>query len=150
MIFDSISAAAQYYGISKRLDRALALLQDTDFQTLPVGKYTAEDGIYYTVMDCRLKPFEQTKWECHDSFLDIQLLLEEGEQIAVWPARLLGGWGAYSEQNDVRFSESEMHGAALPMSPSVFAVFFPGDAHRPCWAAHEEKTVRKVVIKVPV
>jgi biofilm protein TabA len=150
MIFDDISAAAQYYGISKRLDRALALLPNTDFQLLSAGKYTADEGIYYTVMDCKLKNFEQTKWECHDRFLDIQILLEEGERIAVWPAGLLDGWGAYSEQNDVRFSESEAHGTVLSMRPSTFAVFFPGDAHRPCWAEHEEKTVRKVVIKVPV
>lgn len=150
MIYDRIEYSDRYQGISAQLDAALDLLKNTDFSSLSPGRYELDNAVYYNIMDCDLLPFSETKWECHRKYIDIQYLLEEGEQIGVLPVQQLTDWGEYSQDRDVCFASDDAAGVPLPMHRHMFALFFPWDAHRPCWAEGESKRVRKVVIKIPV
>lgn len=150
MIYDLMERAKRYKGIDRRLDAALDLVSNTDFAALSLGRYDLNADVFYTVMDCDLLPWEQTRWERHKKYIDIQIVFGDMEKIAVWPVDRLNGWDTYSEERDVCFTDDDTQGAILPMRSDSFAVFFPEDAHRTCWAAGKEKTARKVVIKIPV
>lgn len=150
MIYDLIEHSDLYKGITPQLSTALELLKNTDFSALAPGRYELDDAVYYNIMDCDLLPFSETKWECHRKYIDIQYLLEEGEQIGVLPTNQLTGWGEYSQERDICFAGGDAAGVVLPMRRHMFALFFPGDAHRPGWTECEPKSVRKVVIKIPV
>ena len=58
MIYDKIENAPLYRGISPALDAALELIMRPGLDELPLGRQEATHGVYYTVMDCELKPFE--------------------------------------------------------------------------------------------
>ena len=150
MIYDYIDHCLQYKGISPQMDVALELLRHTDFSTLELGRYELSDGVFYNVMDCVLSPFSKTKWEYHRNYIDIQYPLAEGEQIGTMPLYQLDKCGNYSAEQDICFADDERAGTVLPMSLGTFAVFFPWDAHRPCWAKGNTRAIRKLVIKVPV
>lgn len=150
MIYDTMARIDQYKGISPRLDTALEVLKKLDFTQLKPGKYPVSEGVYFNVMESQLRPYEQTKWECHRQYIDIQHALEDGEQIAACPLEQVTQWSQYSEEGDSCVSQEDVPCVALPTEIGNFAIFFPGDAHRPCWATAEGKKIKKVVIKVRV
>lgn len=151
MIFDAVKNADQYKGISTRLDRALEVLKITDFAALEPGSYKVDEEIFYNVMTPEVRPWEETKWEHHRKYIDIQHVVVEGEQIGVCPLTDVDNWGEFNEEGDYAFAEGDAAEALrLPMNPDKFAVFFPSDAHRPTVAAGEVKQVKKVCIKVLV
>lgn len=146
MIYDVLDHVSWYRGISEQLDEALDILTHVDFESLEPGSYQVNDKVYYNVMQPDLHPWEETAWECHREYLDIQYALEQGEKIAVCPIEKVGGWSEYDKEGDFSISKEDAPFVALPMGEGHFAVLFPGDAHRPCWGTGEKK--KKVVIKV--
>lgn len=150
MIYDAMSHIDQYKGISPQLDTALEVLKKTDFAAKEPGSYPVNDDVYYNVMEPTVKPWEDTKWECHRRYIDIQHALVAGEQIAACPLEDVKTWTEYDENGDCCVSAEETPCVALPTDGDNFAIFFPGDAHRPCWAVDGAKPVKKVVIKVRV
>lgn len=139
MIYDVLDHAFQYRGISARLDEALDILTQVDFASMEPGTYQVNDRVYYNVMHPDLHPWEETAWECHREYIDIQYALEEGEKIAVCPVERVEGWSEYDEEGDFSISREDAPFTALSMGKKYFAVLFPGDAHRPCWGMGEKK-----------
>lgn len=132
------------------MDKALEILRTTDFADLEPVSYQVDEGVFYNVMEPELHAWEDTSWECHRKYIDIQYALTEGEQIAVCPIDRIDDWIKYVETDDYAIAKADAVFTALPMGPEMFAAFFPQDAHRPTWALGERKTVKKVVIKVLV
>lgn len=150
MIYDQIDYCLCYKGISAQLDIALEFLSRADCSDLELGRHELSDGVFYNVMDCPLFPFSETKWEYHRKYIDIQYPLEDGEQIGAMPLGQLTGQGAYSQERDICFADDARAGVVYPMTPGMFTIFFPWDAHRPCWSRGDNSSIRKLVIKVPV
>ena len=148
MIYDTIGHAGWYRGISPRLDKALEILETVDFSALAPGRYEVEEGVFYNVMELELHSWENTLWEHHKKYLDVQCTLEEGERIVVCPTEKLREWSEYDEEGDGAITKEDASGLVLPMGRKWFAIFFPGDAHRTGWAMEKSKKVKKVVIKV--
>lgn len=146
MIFDTLQNADIYKGISAHLDQALDFLRTADFAHFTPGRHAVNgDQVYLVLQEPALKPFEETAWEAHRKYIDIQFALKEGETIAYAPLEQIAGWDAYDESKDALCSHDPAHGLALPMKAGTFAIFFPNDAHRPVIG---EGSTQKVVIKV--
>lgn len=150
MIYDRIANADLYRGISPAIDEALDQIKNPGLADLPLGRAECGQGVFYTVMDVQLKPFEETRWEFHRDYIDIQVGFADGEIIDVIPDCALEQAGPYEEERDITFAEDAVHGVPVPLSAGMFLLLFPGDAHRPCIAAGAQKPSRKLVAKVPV
>ena len=148
MIYDTIKNIDNYKGISTQLDFGLELLRTMDFLSLKPGTYRVDDKVYYNVMEPEVHDWENTSWECHRKYLDIQYTLTEGEQIGVTSLEAVNEWSPYDEDDDCCISKFQAPCVSLPMNKDMFAVFFPGDAHRPAWALGMDRKVKKVVLKI--
>ncbi len=146
MILDNIQNIGRYKGLHAALDEALDYIMACGLAGLAPGRHEVDgERIYLLVQEPALKSFEETAWEAHRLYIDIQIALKDGETIGYAPIDLVDGWSAYDAQKDIRFSHSPFHGLALPLPAGAFAVFFPHDAHRPVIGAG---TTRKAVMKV--
>lgn len=86
------------------------------------------------------------RFESHREFVDIQCTLDGDEEIDWSPLEGLVPDGPFEQ--DLQFWVPPASGwSTLCQSAGRFAVFFPGDAHRPK-VHHSTGRVRKVVIKV--
>lgn len=148
MIYDTLSNAECYRGISPQIDRALKVLCETDFSSLALGRYCVDDDIYYNVMNVELVSWEKTVWECHRKHIDIQYVWTDGEAIGVCPQNVLEDWSKYDEVGDCALAKGEIAGARLSMNRKCFAIFFPQDAHRTGVSEEGVANSQKVVIKV--
>lgn len=134
----------------KALNRGLEYIQSTDFSTMEPGKHDIEgDLMFVMVQEPTTQSWEKQRPESHQTYIDIQYLIEGEELIKV--ARLTSD-AVISEEDfasrDIAFYESTSVESSILLLPGNFTVFYPSDIHRPVCSVKEDQKIKKVVIKI--
>ena len=149
MIVDIFENATRYAAVHPQLIGALIFAQKLIIDEAEDGKYEIADGAYAVVQSYETNEAVPTEYENHRAYIDIQLLSEGIERILCGaPDEELC---PYDKDADVEFftvREEMLQDIAL--TPGVFAVLFPGDAHAPGLSYTDSVSVKKIVIKLPV
>ncbi len=114
-----------------------------------VGKYIIEeDKYFYMVQEYEAKELENAKFEVHEQFIDIQVVLEGEEEIRFdEPERLLPGIEPKGDNKYFKIDSDTCDIAIL--TAGELAIIFPGEPHAPGIKHSEEnKNVRKIVFKI--
>lgn len=150
MIFDRLDNSELYLPVA-------ALREAFDF-LLTLGP-EVEDGdypirgqdIFARVMRYETRPRAEGRLESHRRYIDIQAVLSGSETI-LW-APLAGiAEAPYDNEADVSFHPVPVGPqSSLHLSPGLFALFLPADAHMPMLhPGPEASRVTKVVVKISV
>jgi biofilm protein TabA len=150
MILDSLSAAMQYEGLRPGIALGLAYLRDFDPET-PDGRYPLSgDDLFALVQSYDTAPATDKRFEAHREYIDIQCVAAGGERILYAPVERLEIETPYSEAGDVIFFREPGVSSSLLLRPGEFAIFYPGDAHKPGCMVGGRDRVKKVVVKVRI
>lgn len=128
---------------------ALALIQTLPLSTLEKGARSLDDNMMLIIDEYATVPRHEKKAEHHEQNVDIHLALSGNEIIGVGfehPENEI--IGAYQIEKDCAFYTLIKDETDFLLTPGRFAVFFPGDIHRPGIGAGMR--IRKAVIKIPV
>ncbi|ALP41270.1 YhcH/YjgK/YiaL family protein [Aeromonas schubertii] len=113
----------------------------------PIGRVTIDgDRLFCLVQEDLTQPADERLGEFHQEYLDIQLLLSGREWIGVGPQQYRLE-GLTHPHPDLWFVEVEQE-SWLAMRPGDFAIFYPGELHRPLCTQGLPAPVRKLVVKV--
>jgi YhcH/YjgK/YiaL family protein len=147
MVVDKIKNAGLYYSMGEKYEKAFKFLQDSDISKMAPGKYEIDGShVYALVQQYDSKPLIEGKWEAHRKYTDIQYVAEGAEQIGYANIHEVDAASEYDSEGDYLLLQG--HGSMIPLNAGSFAIFWPEDAHMPCIALNESKSVRKVVVKV--
>lgn len=127
MIVANLTNKQEYYGIHPELDKALDYLTPEFLENASTEK-TLLDGenLFVTKFHLETVPVEQTFFEAHKKYLDIQVVTRGMERVEIaHPDGLTlteekGDFYGYTGQAD----------QSVILKPGNFLVVFPGDAHR--------------------
>jgi biofilm protein TabA len=131
---------------------ALDYLRLTDFSQLEAGRYPIDgEHVFALVQDPMTQSWETGLPEFHARYIDIQCLLEGEEGIGYAPANpsLINITDQLAER-DIAFVAQQDNESRLFLTPGMFAIFYPGELHRPCRAPNASMRIKKVVIKISV
>jgi len=135
----------------KGLERAFEFLARTDLAALPLGRTDIEGSdVFLTVSEAETRAPEQVKFEAHRRYIDIQLVVRGQESIGYAPVASLVTAEPYDAAKDIEFFSVPQESATLALCAGDFAVFAPGDGHRPSLHLDGPHVSRKVVVKVSV
>jgi biofilm protein TabA len=129
---------------------ALDYLRSTDFSQLEAGRYPIDgEQVFALVQDPMTQSWESGLPEFHARYIDIQCVLEGEEGIGYSPANadLIKITDQLAER-DIAFVAQQENESRLLLTPGMFAIFFPGELHRPCRAPNLSMRIKKVVIKI--
>jgi YhcH/YjgK/YiaL family protein len=147
---NSKELARQIFKNKKRWEKAFLFLKTNDLKNLKPGRYELEgDSLFVNVNVYSTKNEEDTNYEAHRKYADIQYLISGKEQIGVAPLQKAEVLVPYDEAKDVAFLKAEKNNFKIANSQNFF-VFFPDDAHCPGVRAENNEEVKKVVIKVKI
>ena len=133
------------------LERVFEYLARTDLASLPLGRTTVEgDDVYVMLSEAETRPAEQVPFEAHRRYIDIQLVVQGQESIGVTPLAGLVTTEPYDAARDIEFFAAPQTSETLALRAGDFAVFTPGDAHRPGLHLDGPHVSRKAVVKVSV
>jgi YhcH/YjgK/YiaL family protein len=149
MIIDTIENAHLYRGLSDRLGRGLDLISDPSLAAKPDGKYEIDgEDLFVLVSRYATKPKGEIPFEAHQDYIDIQVILDGQEIIGYANTDELEVITPY-EPDIMELADPEVF-TELKVLKGMFAVFFPGDAHKPCCDLDDRSQVFKLVFKVRV
>jgi len=149
--FEDVNEFENHYSKNKNIwDKAFEWLKTTDLNNLAPGKYEIDGGrAYALVAEYDSKKTDDTLFEAHKKFIDIQYIVKGREMIgvaALSSARIIE---TYNDDKDIAFYEiPEAECKYYLAEPGKYFIFFPGDAHRPGIKVEDAEKVRKVVVKV--
>jgi len=148
MIVDKIENAGLYRGLSEGIARGLELLKDAAIAQKPDGRYEIDgDKLFYMIQRYPTKNKEEMLFEAHRDYIDIQAMIDGEETIGYAPTDTLEVVQPY-KPDVVRCADPEIF-TEVKLAKGMFAIFFPDDAHKPCYDYHAGKSnVHKLVIKV--
>jgi YhcH/YjgK/YiaL family protein len=143
---------ARYYFRNKaRWDKAFTFLKNTDLSKIEPRRYDIDgDNLYAIVSESMTKNEEDAKFEAHRKYIDLQHVIDGAEQMSITPMTdKQDEVAAYDPAKDIEFITVKRTSSDIA-TPDKFFIFFPSDIHRPSVKIGENKTVRKVVIKVRI
>ena len=148
MIFSTLSQSDRYAALHPLFVCAFEYMRNTDLLALAPGRYPiVGEQLFVIVENVPGRARAMAKLECHRKHIDIQLVLEGGEEMGWKPlADCAQPVSGYSVEKDIRFfHDAPASWVAVP--PGHFCIFFPEDAHAPLVASGQ---VRKAIFKVAV
>jgi len=148
-ILDVNEFQKQFEKNPQRWEKAFQFLASTDLKNMEVGKYELEGENLFAKVDIyTTKNEEDTRYEAHRKYADIQYLITGKEYIGVMPlSKMEKILVPFSKEKDIAFYSSSLDNYRLADSTNFF-IFFPGDAHRPCVKVNNNEEIKKVVLKV--
>jgi len=146
---NKIVFAVQYHKNKSGWAKAFTFLRDSDLTKIKPGKYNIDgDNVYATITEGPEKTFDQSAWESHRKYADLQYVITGKEKIGVAPVTTATVIKPYNDKTDG--AKYTADGQYYIAEPGTFFLFFPGDAHRPNIKVDGYDVVRKIVIKVRV
>lgn len=148
MIYDTLANLKAYQGLQPELYRALELLTQIDFATLPDGKYEVDgEKLFYQLSTYDSREENDTP-EAHRKYIDVQFLVSGQEWVGVAPLSAMEQEVEARPEGDIWFYRGPVND--LLLAGDRFMVFFPQDAHAPCVAVDHPAPCRKCLVKVMV
>ena len=150
MIIDHIQNLGRYALPQK--ERIIEFLNAQDPLAIPDGEH-AIDGrhLFVRVMSDHLKPAEENKFETHRLYADLQYVAQGVELMQTAPADRLTPLTGYDATGDYQFFTADGLVSDLVIRAGAFAVFYPGEPHRPgCRSQETTDKIKKLVFKIKV
>jgi YhcH/YjgK/YiaL family protein len=149
MIFDHLANFKNYSSLFLHFREIAEFLAIKNIRFLNIGKHElADHGAFALVSEYFTKPETEHFIECHQKYVDIQIVVSGIEAISFCNKSNCKEL-PYNSEKDFQKLEGKLN--FVTMEPGMFAVFFPADGHMP--GLHFNNTpqkVKKIVIKVPV
>ena len=115
-------------------------------------RYDLIDEDFVNVETYTTKLLSDAKFETHNNYVDVQLLLDGCERIYVNSREGLSEVAPYSPERDITFYQDDIDGADyVTLDGTNFVLLYPHEAHAPQVASVEGVSiVKKAVAKIRI
>ncbi|WP_196209378.1 N-acetylneuraminate anomerase [Citrobacter sp. Res13-Sevr-PEB04-36] len=136
-------------GLPPVLLDALTLALAADVQNNAPGRYVLKgDDLFMNVMQFATQLPQEKKAELHECYIDIQLLLAGEERIFFGLAGSARQCEDVHVEEDYQLCSEIVDEQVVTLKPGMFAVFMPGEPHKPGCVVSVPGEIKKVVVKV--
>ncbi|MHC4623674.1 MAG: NanQ anomerase/TabA/YiaL family protein [Planctomycetota bacterium] len=149
MIVDKIQNAGLYKALSEGIAKGLELMTDASATGRENGKYEVDgDKLFYMIQRYPTKDKADSLFEAHKDYIDIQAIIDGEETIGYALTETLKDVVQPYKPDVAKYSDPQMF-TEVKLAKGMFAIFYPDDAHKPCYDYHAGKSnVHKLVVKV--
>lgn len=142
--------AVQYYRNKSHWDQLFKFLKTSDLKNMPDGRTDLDDdSLFVTISEYTSKDKDQTRYESHRKYIDIQYVISGKELMGIAPLDSVKVTQPYNEAGDIAYYNYDGGDYRLA-TPANFLIFFPENAHRPSLKAGDNEPVKKIVAKMMV
>ncbi len=146
MIFDSIEHLAIYQTVLPQLDSVISLLGDGNLDLTKGAHTTLVPGLRYNVAEYTTTD-QPKEYEIHVREVDVQVMLQGEERIMSARRELAETAGPYDALGDASMVQGPEN-AGIVLQEGDFAIYFPGEPHKPGVAVGSSLPVKKVIFKI--
>lgn len=147
MILDKLENFRYYQRCIPEIWDAVRFVERVKKEHLPEGRYPVGKGFAF-VQEGVTRSFDQADFEIHKNYFDMQVLLEGKEMWEYSDVAQLREKTPYDGKADIQWFTGK--GQKIAMTPGMFYIVYPTDAHKPCCHENQETSYRKIVIKIRI
>jgi YhcH/YjgK/YiaL family protein len=147
MIIDKTDNIYKYTSLGEKFQKAFSFITDPELLFLEPGRYEIDgEEVYALINEYVTKDKSEGQLEAHKKYIDVQYVAKGEELIAYAPSDGQKILSDYNEIKDVSFLEGGK--SFIKIEQGMFAVFFPDELHMPGIKTVNNKSVKKVVVKI--
>ena len=152
MIFDNLKNKELYYAVNDKFKAAFDFIEKAMNDDIEIGKHEIDGkSLYAAVSSYTSKATDVAKFEGHENYIDIQVVMSGIEKIGNIEISEAEENVPYNSEKDVAFYKDADNASFVVAKKGDFAVFFPNDIHKPGMTFGDTPTeVKKLVVKVRV
>lgn len=132
--------------LNAQIVKGLEFLSSADFSKLEDGRHEIDENMYVNLQTYQTK--EDSLFEAHRDYIDIQYIIKGEEKIGVTPYTECSKSIPYDKDKDIEFLVGS--GEYYPLLEGEYMILYPQDAHKPSISLNSQSTVRKAVVKVRI
>lgn len=106
------------------------------------------NDLFGVVMEYETVAPQESRFETHRQYVDLQFTIRGAEAIAWRRAEDLQQDGDYDPERDLQFYHGSAGMGLVEMRPGCFSVYYPSDAHLPKLRVAGADSVFKAVVKI--
>ena len=133
-----------------RINSVVEYISKLDLINIKPGKYEVRADFYYTVQEYEAFSEENSVWESHNKYVDVQWLISGQEKLYITDIRNLQSRDDYDCDRDVIHYYPSSDQSSILLVPGSCAILFPKDAHRPARYLGIDCIVKKIVGKLRI
>ncbi len=148
MIFDTLNNSHQYCNVHLGFAAGFDFLKKAVSENFPAGRYEIDgDRVFAFIQEYTSK--EESSFEAHKNYIDIQFIVCGTEVIYAADLNKLSVKTEYSAEKDIMFLDDCDKASKLVLTDGEYGIFFPWDAHKPGLCLDGKTAeVKKIVVKV--
>ena len=148
MIIDKLDHFRCYQRCVPELWDAVRFAQRAKDEYLPAGRYDRIGKGFAFVQEGETRLFDAADFEVHRNYFDVQILLEGKEYLEYTERENLKVKTPYDKESDIEWLSGT--GDRILITPGMFYLVYPWDAHKPCCHASVQTSYRKAVVKIKI
>ena len=141
---------ALYAKLNKYFEKIFEIAKAADPETIEAGRYELDgDDCFYTVHKYETNDTLDAKFETHEKYIDVQIILSGEEEIRFQTLDKLTALTEYDTQKDIAFWKMTDEYDSVRFETGELTVIFPQEPHAPSLDTENGKSsVVKLVAKV--
>ena len=148
MIFDKIESLGKYEKVNEQIKNIINFLDNFDKNDFKPGRIDINENLFASLQSYKTIEASKKEFEVHEKYIDLQYLLATSERIDFATEDSYGKPYELDQEGDYFLTNDVKTYSKLALNEGDFAIFFPGEFHKPGCSIENDKEVKKIVFKI--
>lgn len=148
MIIDNIKNLEKYENIHEQIKNVINFLENFDKKDFKPRRIDINENLFASLQSYQTLKAEEKEFEVHKDYIDLQYIVTSSERIDFSSKDNFRKDYEINKEGDFFLTNEIESYSKLFLNEGDFAIFFPGEFHKPGCSLEDDKEVKKIVFKI--
>ena len=148
MILDNIKNLEKYEKVHEQIKNVINFLENFDKNNFKPGRIDVNENLFASLQSYQTLKAEEKEFEVHEEYIDIQYIVTSSERIDFATEDSYGKTYEMDKDGYFFLTNDIANFSKLILNEGDFAIFFPGEFHKPGCTLEKSVEVKKIVFKI--
>lgn len=148
MIIDNIKNLEKYEKVHEQIKNVINFLENFDKNDFKPGRIDINENLFASLQSYQTLKAEEKEFEVHEEYIDLQYIVTSSERIDFATKDTYGKAYEIDKEGDFFLTNEIENYSQLFLDEGDFAIFFPGEFHKPGCSLDNDRDMQKIVFKI--
>lgn len=148
MIIDNIKNLEKYEKVHEQIKNVINFLENFDKNNFKPGRIDINENLFASLQSYQTLKAEKKEFEVHKDYIDLQYIVKSSERIDFATKDTYSKAYEIDKEGDFFLTNDIKNHSQLFLNEGDFAIFFPGEFHKPGCSLENDRDMQKIVFKI--
>ena len=148
MIIDNIKNLEKYEKVHEQIKNVIDFLENFNKNNFKPGRIDINENLFASLQSYQTLKAEEKEFEVHKDYIDLQYIVKSSERIDFATKDSYGKSYEIDKEGDFFLTNDIKNHSKLFLNEGDFAIFFPGEFHKPGCSLENDRDMQKIVFKI--